>query len=103
MLETASETKRRDAEAIRFMVTRTFMDVLRQTNLAPLEVLEYAATAIGTMYRDVADAHTWPRECPCGWEPDMMADVAMLKSALSAAAIPELDSPLARAVVAGNA
>lgn len=93
----------RDAEAVRLLITRTFMEALRSTELAPMDVLEYAATAIGTVYRDVADAHSPPRWCPCGWQPDIMRDVAALKTALAAAALPEMESSLARAEVAGHA
>ncbi|MGV3492199.1 MAG: hypothetical protein ACO1OG_12860 [Devosia sp.] len=92
----------RDTDAVRDLITRTFMDALRQTDMTPLEALECAAKAIGLVYRDVALAHEPPRWCSCGWKPDRMADITRLKSALSAAALPELESDLAKAVVAGH-
>lgn len=99
----ATTPNERDAEAVRMLITRTFMEALRQTELAPMDVLEYAVTAIGLVYRDVAEAHTPPRWCPCGWQPDILRDIAILKSALAAAALPEMESNLARAEVVGHA
>lgn len=93
----------RDALAMRQMVMQTFCDLLHATNLAPMTVLEYASAAVGSVYREVADAHTWPSACPCGWQPDEIGDITILQNALVCEAISDLRHGLAVAPVMGNA
>lgn len=93
----------RDALAMRQMVMRTFCDLLHATKLPPMTVLEYAATAVGSVYREVADVHTWPSSCPCGWQPDEFSDISLLQSALIREATSDLGHQHAVAPVMGHA
>lgn len=61
-----------------------FCDVLRTTQLSPMTVMSLAASALGTVYREVADQHRCEGGCPCGWKPDLRADVEALQAALAA-------------------
>lgn len=92
----------RDHLAMRRLVMNTFSTLLRDTELAPMQVLEYAAAAIGSVYREMADAHAWPRSCPCGWEPDELHDIAVLQAAIAGEALPKARYELASAPVAGH-
>ena len=56
-----------------------------------------------SVYREVADAHTWPHACPCGWEPSELTDIATLQQALQNEAMAEDDYQLATAPVLGHA
>lgn len=103
MLAADGTTNTRDMEAVRMLITRTFMDALRQTEMQPMDALKCAATAIGLVYRDVAEAHLAPRFCPCGWEPDLSRDVELLQAALKGAALPELEAWAAAGPVIGHA
>jgi hypothetical protein len=95
--------KERDAMAMRQLVMRTFCDLLHATKLPPMVVLEYAAAALGSVYRETADAHARPHGCPCGWEPDEMRDIARLQKALVEEALSALGQHLALAPVMGHA
>lgn len=100
------ETREREtwnAEAMRHLVMRTFVELLRETNLPPMLVLEYAAAAVGAAYRDVATAHRPPNVCPCGWRPDEMADIATLQMAMAREALSDAQFALAVAPVMGHA
>lgn len=93
-----------DARAeIRQAVMNAFCGVLHGSRLSPMAVLELAAEAVGSVYREVADAHLGDHPCPCGWNPSPAADLAALQAslALSVASPPGID--LARAEVAGRA
>lgn len=92
-----------DALAMRRLVMRTFCDLLQQTRLPPMRVLEYAAAAVGSVYREVADAHTPPDACPCGWHPDEAGDILALQHALLGEARPAGRHQLATAPVMGHA
>lgn len=93
----------RDALAMRQMVMRTFCDLLHATRLPPMTVLEYAAAAVGSVYREVADVHTWPNACPCGWQADEIGDISALQSALVREALSDLAHEFALAPVMGHA
>jgi hypothetical protein len=61
-----------------------------------------AATAVGLLYLEVADAHRGDNPCPCGWEPRSAADLEALQTSLALAI--GRHRPDFRAVqVAGNA
>ena len=95
---------RQDARAeLRQLVMAAFCGVLHESRLSPQAVLELAAEAIGSVYREVADAHIGDTSCPCGWQPEPAADIAALQAALArvAAARPGFD--LAQVEVAGRA
>ncbi|HEY5798397.1 MAG TPA: hypothetical protein VIU82_25625 [Bosea sp. (in: a-proteobacteria)] len=88
---------------IRQAVMNAFCGVLHGTRLSPMAVLEFAAEAVGSVYREVADAHLGDHPCPCGWHPSPSVDLAALQAslALSVAQPPGID--LARAELAGRA
>jgi hypothetical protein len=69
-----------------------FCDVLRTTGLPPMTVMSLAASALGEVYKEVADQHR-RGACPCGWEPNLRADLEALQAALAATsqAIPSID------------
>ena len=77
-----------------------FCDVLRTTKLPPMEVMSLAASAVGAVYKEVADQHRSDGGCPCGWKPDLHADVEALQAALAATiqAIPSADLRAMQAV-----
>lgn len=93
----------RNMEAMQRLVMDTFVALLRETNLAPMTVLEYAAGAIGAVYRDVAAAHRPPSVCPCGWRPDSVLDLQVLQAKLVWEALGDHTPDLAAASVAGHA
>jgi hypothetical protein len=71
------------AEMHRSIMT-TFCEILRTTQLPPMTVMKLAASALGTVYREVADQHGADASCPCGWKPNLRADVEALQAALAA-------------------
>ncbi len=79
-------------EKMRQAVLCAFCHVIQTTGLPPLEVLGLAAAAIGAVYKDVAAAHQGSTGCPCGWDPQAEADIAVLHGALAAetASLPDL-------------
>jgi hypothetical protein len=81
-----------DAQMHRSIMT-AFCDVLRTTQLPPMTVMSLAASALGTVYKEVADQHRSDGGCPCGWKPNLRADVEALQAALAATtqAIPPVD------------
>lgn len=87
------------AEMHRSIMT-AFCDVLRATQLPPMKVMSLAASALGTVYKEVADQHRSDGGCPCGWEPNPPADVEALQAALAATtrAIPSADLRVVQAV-----
>src|SRR6218665_3488418 len=89
------EREERDALARRQLVMRIFRELLQATRLPPMVVLEYAAAAVGSVYCEVAEAHTWPQACPCGWQPDETADITCLQEALLREALEQAHYDLA--------
>jgi hypothetical protein len=45
-------------------------------------VMSLAASALGTIYREVSDQVA--PACPCGWEPNLRADIEALRAGLAA-------------------
>ena len=74
-------------------IMMAFCDVLRTTRLPPMTVMSLAASALGAVYKEVAEQHGSDGGCPCGWRPDLRADIEALQSALAATtqAIPSVD------------
>lgn len=70
--------------AIRAALMASYSGALASTQVSPLEVLEIMAAALGTIYREVADAHLDPDGCPCGWRPHEVLDVLALEQAIVA-------------------
>jgi hypothetical protein len=75
-----------DVSAMREAVLNAFCTLLHAGKLEPMAVLGLAAMAVGSVYREVAEAHEHEDGCPCGWMPSEMSDVATLQAALAAAA-----------------
>lgn len=90
-------------DEIRQALMSAFCGVLHRTRLSPMAVLELAAEAVGSVYREVADAHLGDQPCPCGWNPSPSADLAALQASLALSAAPPPGIDLARIAVAGRA
>jgi hypothetical protein len=73
-------------------IMTAFCDVLRTTGLPPMTVMRLAASALGEIYKEVAEQHR-SGACPCGWEPNLRTDLAALQAALAATtqASPSID------------
>lgn len=80
-----------------------FCTALHGTRLSPMTVIGLAAEAVGSVYREVADAHLGDQPCPCGWHPSPAADIASLQEALALTAAPAPGVDLARIAIAGRA
>jgi hypothetical protein len=65
-----------------------------------MTVMSLDASALGTVYREVADQHRSDGGCPCGWSPNLRADVEVLQAALAATtqAVPPADLRVMQAV-----
>ncbi len=86
MSQTEVERRHDEAEAhIRATVMNELCEVMQRAGLPPMAVLRLAAQAIGTIYREMAAAHSGIDPCPCGWRPHPVADVEMLGMALMTA------------------
>ena len=70
--------------AVRAALLASYSGTLTNTRLSPLEALECMAAALGSIYREVADAHIDPHGCPCGWQPHAVLDMVALEQALAA-------------------
>jgi hypothetical protein len=79
-----------------------FCGVMQSTRLPPMAALSLAATALGSLYLEVAAAHSGESACPCGWQPCSAADVEALQVSL-ALSTKEPRSDLPALQVAGNA
>ncbi|KRR02790.1 hypothetical protein CQ12_06855 [Bradyrhizobium jicamae] len=87
------------AEMHRSIMT-AFCDVLRASQLPPMTVMKLAASALGAVYKEVADQHGTDGVCPCGWQPNRRTDIAVLQAALAASmeAVPSADLRVMQAV-----
>ena len=72
----------RALEKLHLAVKIAFSDVMRSSPMTPLAALNLAATAVGSLYVEVAAAHRGANACGCGWEPRGEADVEAMKSSL---------------------
>jgi predicted hotdog family 3-hydroxylacyl-ACP dehydratase len=88
---------------IREAVLTAFCRALHDTRLPPLALIELAAQAVGSVYREVADAHCGDPSCPCGWRPRLAADLEALQAALALSAAPASQPDLAGMAVLGRA
>jgi len=70
--------------AVRAALMASYSGALASTRMSPLEALECMAAALGSIYREVADAHIDPQGCRCGWQPHDMLDMVALEQALAA-------------------
>ncbi|MGV3576270.1 MAG: hypothetical protein ACO1O4_14180 [Devosia sp.] len=99
--ETAAD--RDNADILHQRVLTLFCEALEVNQAQPMDVLEHLATALGKVYREVADSHLPPRNCVCGWEPSEYSDVHSLQFALARAALSGGRSSLALSPVIGHA
>lgn len=80
------ERRHDEAEAyIRATIVTELCEVMHRTNLPPMTVLRLAARSVGTIYREMAEAHSGIDPCPCGWRPQPATDVEVLGMALMTA------------------
>ncbi|MFC5384719.1 hypothetical protein ACFPLB_01935 [Aquamicrobium segne] len=101
-----SEVERRQEEAeahIRATIINELCQVMQKTNLPPMAVLRLATRAIGTIYREMAEAHSGVHPCPCGWRPHYTNDVEVLGMALMTACESHRRDDLRRMRIAGTA
>lgn len=75
--------------AIRAALMSSYSGSLASTRMSPLEALECMAAALGSIYREVADAHIHPDGCRCGWVPHDVLDLVALEQAIAANAVRE--------------
>jgi hypothetical protein len=66
-------------------IRMAFCGVMQSTRLPPMAAMSLAATAVGLLYLEVADAHRGNNPCPCGWEPRRAADLEALQTSLALA------------------
>lgn len=74
---------------VRAAMMASYAGALGSTRMTPLEALECMAAALGSIYREVADAHLDPHGCPCGWEPVELLDRVAMEQAIAAHAAPD--------------
>ena len=75
--------------AVRAALLASYSGSLASTRMSPLEALECMAAALGSIYREVADAHIRPDGCRCGWVPHEVLDLVALEQAIAANAVSE--------------
>ncbi|MCA6119377.1 hypothetical protein J6524_31565 [Bradyrhizobium sp. WSM 1738] len=83
MMQPDPDSESAGAEMHRSIMT-AFCDVLRASRLPPMTVMNLAASALGAVYKEVANQHRSEGGCPCGWKPNPRADIAALQAALAA-------------------
>ena len=90
--QTDADSEFAGAEMHRSIMT-TFCNILRTTQMPPMTVMSLAASALGAVYKEVADQHRCDGGCPCGWNPNLRVDVEALQAALAATtqAVPSAD------------
>jgi hypothetical protein len=98
------EDRRDEAEArIRATVINELCEVMHKVGLPPMTVLHLAARSIGSIYREMADAHSGIDPCPCGWRPHPATDVEILGMALMTACQQRRSNDLRSMRIAGTA
>ncbi len=79
-----------------------FCRSLDTSRLPPMTVMHMMASALGSIYRQVAAAHQ-NQDCPCGWHPTPAPDIEALQSAVRTAAVQESAPDLLAMTVVGRA
>lgn len=98
------ERRQDEAEAhIRATVMNELCEVMHRAGLPPMAVLRLAARSIGTIYREMANAHSGVDPCPCGWRPHPASDIELLGMALMTACEQRRADDLRLMQVAGSA
>lgn len=75
--------------AVRAALLASYSGALASTRMSPIEAFECLAAAMGSIYREVADAHLDPQGCQCGWQPHDLSDIIALQQAIAANAVCE--------------
>lgn len=88
---------------MRRAIMTAFCGIMRTRQFQPMTALSFAAMAVGSIYREIADAHCDDRQCPCGWEPCRATDIEALLTALATTAQPEPGIDLRLVEAAGKA
>jgi hypothetical protein len=88
---------------LRQAIMTAFCSVMRDTGLPPMTIMRLAASVVGSIYREVSDAHSGRNACPCGWQPCPHHDLDVLKMALAVAAETPPFPDLRRMRAAGQA
>lgn len=70
--------------AVRAALLASYSGALASSRMSPIEALECIAAAMGSIYREVADAHLDPHGCQCGWAPHELTDIIALQQAIAA-------------------
>jgi hypothetical protein len=103
-LDQTRENRVSSADAVlRQAITTAFCSVMRDTGLPPMIVMRLAASVVGSIYREVADAHRCAGGCPCGWQPCLQEDLQALQAALTVAVEATPFPDLRRVRAAGRA
>ncbi|MBD8908569.1 hypothetical protein [Methylorubrum zatmanii] len=84
-------------------LTVAFWQAMQREPMHVMAALEAAVRTVGTLYRQVADAHGPNGHCTCGWEPDPETDLIVLEAMLAAAVACPAHKDLADMVPAGRA
>jgi hypothetical protein len=84
-------------------VRMAFCGIMQSTRLPPMAALSLAATAVGLLYLEVAEAHRGDSACRCGWEPRCAADLEALQTSLALAAKPHRPADFREVQVEGHA
>lgn len=104
MSQTEVERRHDEAEAhIRATVMNEICEIMHRAGLPPMAVLRLEARSVGTIYREMAAAHSDIDPCPCGWRPHPATDVEMLGMALMTACEGHKSGDLRLMRAAGNA
>ncbi len=104
MSQTEVERRHDEAEAhIRATVMNEICEIMHRAGLPPMAALRLAARSVGTIYREMAAAHSGIDPCPRGWRPHPATDVEMLGMALMTACEGHKSGDLRLMRAAGNA
>ena len=77
--EQTEEIKYRLYQSVRTAIC----EALHSSNLPPITVMSFAAAAVGSAYKEIADAHCGTAPCPCGWHPSRTEDVQLMQAMLA--------------------
>jgi hypothetical protein len=90
-------------EKLQKAVRVAFCGVMQSTRLPPMAAMNLAAMAVGSLYVEVAAAHSGANPCPCGWEPRVAADIEAMQSSLALSAAAPGATGMRATPVAGHA
>ena len=83
----ASTKKKRTKNEVRTRIQIAMMNeignAINDSDLSTMTVLEMAAAALGSIYREAANAHSDSNPaCPCGWSADPVTEIETLARVL---------------------